>query len=389
MKLLFVIDSLGSGGAQRQMTQLAIGLKSKGHSVNLFEYYPEHNHFERSLVDAGIPIIKAEKSHRFSLSVVRHLDGQIRSGHYDCVLAYLNTPIFYAETVSLFHFGLPLVVSVRSAFPSRLGLKIWLLQQMHRLAHHIVVNSHHQRIRMEMQFKWMRSKISTICNGVDLAIFKPGEQPALGGLRLLCLGSVTGNKNPVNLVRAIARCRDDYGFLPTVDWAGKFMFSRDSRRVFAEANRVINSLDLNGSWHWLGERNDVPGLITTHHALVNTSFSEGLPNAVCEALACGRPVLASNVCDHPRLVHDGRTGYLFDPGSPESIAGAIQKLAMLSPLDRQEMSKEARRFAAAELSLDGFVDAYDLLFTQLAGAGETASVPNCEDQEGSVDKGPA
>ena len=56
MHLLFVIDCLGSGGAQRQMVNLALGLIQRSHSVEFFVYYPHKDHFEGLLKAAGIQI---------------------------------------------------------------------------------------------------------------------------------------------------------------------------------------------------------------------------------------------------------------------------------------------------------------------------------------------
>jgi glycosyltransferase involved in cell wall biosynthesis len=66
-----------------------------------------------------------------------------------------------------------------------------------------------------------------------------------------------------------------------------------------------------------------------HDALIHPSLYEGLPNAVCEALAAGLPVLISNVCDHPLLVVEGERGFLFDPSDPLSIAMSIERAAAL------------------------------------------------------------
>jgi glycosyltransferase involved in cell wall biosynthesis len=48
-------------------------------------------------------------------------------------------------------------------------------------------------------------------------------------------------------------------------------------------------------WRWLGEREDIREILRSHHALVHPSLYAGLPNAVCEALASGRPALVSDV----------------------------------------------------------------------------------------------
>jgi hypothetical protein len=97
MKLLFVIDSFGSGGAQRQMVQLAVGLAEAGHELEFFIYVPSHDHFRRVVEDADILVHEYVKSSRYSLGIVPRLARVMRDGAFDLVLAYLTTPGVYAE----------------------------------------------------------------------------------------------------------------------------------------------------------------------------------------------------------------------------------------------------------------------------------------------------
>src|SRR4051794_21257220 len=96
MRILLVIDHLGSGGAQRQIASLALGLSARGHSIEVFAYYPD-NFFKELLLAENIRIHFQPKRSRFDLRVFFGLARQMRRGQYDAVLAYLDTPIFYAE----------------------------------------------------------------------------------------------------------------------------------------------------------------------------------------------------------------------------------------------------------------------------------------------------
>jgi glycosyltransferase involved in cell wall biosynthesis len=341
MRLLCVIDSLGLGGAQHQMVNLAVGLKKRGHDVEFFVYHPEYAHFADSLERGAIPVHAYHKSHRFSLGVVWALRRLTVSERYSGVMSFLPTPSFYSELARIGAPSSVLVVSERSAFPcGRLRLPFWVLQQFHRLADHVTVNSHHQRERMEKLFPWMRGRISTILNGVDLNRFSPragGSRGSRGRLELLVVGSTAPTKNAVGLVHGIAAFRQRYGSVPIVRWAGRRVASRGSEGGFAEAVRLVSQLGLGDSWEWLGDRTDIPDLLLSHDALVHPSLLEGLPNAVCEALACGRPVLASNAGDQPRLVQEGVTGFLFDPKDPVDIAMAIHRFSSLSPAKSHSM----------------------------------------------------
>jgi len=56
MRLLLVIDHLGLGGAQRQIVELACGLAARGHTVELFTYFPQHEFFLRRVLEEGIAV---------------------------------------------------------------------------------------------------------------------------------------------------------------------------------------------------------------------------------------------------------------------------------------------------------------------------------------------
>lgn len=369
MRLLFIIDCLGSGGAQRQMVNLAVGLKRRGHEIAFFLYYPEHDFFAPALQQNDIVIHAHKKAWRFSVGPAVALRSVMKKWTWDAGLAFLPTPSFYAEMARLGLRSFRLIVSERFTYTSsRLPLSRFLSEQMHRFADHITVNSHHQRLLMEQIFPWMRGKLTTIYNGVDLDEFTPAIGPFASNKRcltLLALSSVVPKKNAIGLVRALAAHRELYGGRCTVHWAGKITTDGVSQKEFRDANRLLKELSLENQWVWLGEREDVPALLRQCDALIHPSYFEGLPNAVCEALASGQPVLASDVCDNARLVQEGTTGFLFNPAQPADIARAIFRLAQLSDEARLAMGQNSRSWAERELSLEGFCERYERLFESI------------------------
>src|SRR5690606_35894558 len=233
----------------------------------------------------------------------------------------------------------PVVVSERFMY-THLSPRVRAQQQLHRLATWITVNSHHQRERMERLFPWMKGKLSTIYNGVDLGTFAPPaarRTDAGGPPRLLAVASTARKKNALGLARALGLLRRSGREVPLVSWAG-VPKTADDRAAKAEVDAALAQEGVADRWGWLGNRSDVPELMREHDALVHPAFFEGLPNAVCEALASGLPVLASDVCDHPRLVSADR-GLLFDPSSPEDMAAALARFAATSPEERHDMSR--------------------------------------------------
>ncbi len=366
MKYLFVIDSLGSGGAQRQLVTLARGFCERGHTVEFFVYHPHLTHFRQDLESIGVKIHSCERAGRSSLFVVSELRKVLQAGNYDVCLAFLIAASFYAELACIGINNTKLIISERFMYPiGRMPFSLYWLQQAHRLADHITVNSHHQRERMVKKFPWMRNRISTIYNGVDLAKFNATYSPERhDNDHLLSIGSVVRKKNAHNLIEGLRIARDKHAVDVRVAWAGKIA----DQAYFEECEASLKEFDLCNNWQWLGEQKDIPELLSRFDAVVHPSFLEGLPNAICEALATSRPVLASAVCDHPILVADTERGFLFEPERPESIAEAIAKFHHLTDSERQSVSLNSRRYAESELTNRRLVDQYEELFINLTSS---------------------
>jgi glycosyltransferase involved in cell wall biosynthesis len=103
--------------------------------------------------------------------------------------------------------------------------------------------------------------------------------------------------------------------------------------------------------HFLGWRSDVARVMGAADVVVLPSLAEGLPLAVLEAMACGRPVVASAVGGVPEAVVDGRTGLLVPPGDAGALAEAIQRV-LEDPAAGRRMGAEGRRRLEAHFSLD-------------------------------------
>jgi len=363
MRLLFIIDCFGSGGAQRQMVNLAVGLKNRGHDIEFFIYHPEFSHFKDIVLNNGIKIHEFYKTHRISIKLFGALRSIIKKGNYDLVLSFLDAPNFYAEISSL-GLNVPIIVSERSVYPRKLTILKWLLEQFHRLSDHIVVNSFYQKEMMIKVFPWMANRVSVIYNGIDTEVFKPDLTQKKGDvLNLIAISSISRNKNVINLIKAIDYCRKNYKFRLKIKWVGRI----SDDKYYEVANNLIAELGLQDAWEWLGERKDIAELINAADALIHPSFYEGLPNVICEALACGKPVLASNICEIPRLVEDGQRGFIFNPYDVTDIAKVIYKFNNLDDNTIRVISHNAREFAIKRLSIEKFSYDFENLILNVIG----------------------
>lgn len=365
MHLLFVIEDLSTGGAQRQMINLALALQNRGHQVEFF-YYRPFDFVINQLKDAGIPVHFHQKHSRYSLNVFFDLRKLIQTGKFDVVLSFLSTPNFYNLVATRLLWKKPaVVVSERQSDPDgKIDWRLAMTRQTYRWADHVTTNSHYQRLQLTEQSPWLKNRISTIYNGYNLEKFHPSEQwPSDEQLKILVIGRVVPNKNGLCLIKALEILRDEHNLRPQVNWVGEHFEGHGE-----ELSREVAARKLDDQWHWLHQRKDIVELMHQHHVLVHPSYNEGLPNVVCEALSCGRPVILSNLQDNPYLVQDGVSGYLFDWQDPRDLAQKILTYWSLSPQKRAEMGQHGRAFAEANLSQDRLTDEYENLFKRLIHA---------------------
>ena len=379
MKALLVVDHFGSGGAQRQIVALACGLRRRGHSVEMFAYFPRHNFFRPRLDEQQIVVHEYDKGSGFSLGVVRKLAALMSDGQFDIVVSYLTSPNVYAELAKLIAPHAKLIVSERTShLDDKSLLSAHLRRWMHFFADHVVTNSQAQCDWLRRKW-WLKNKISCIYNGLDPGPFATDPNvPASGeGLRLLALGRVGPEKNALNLISGLELFRREMGYVPEVSWIGVRDVSDAGREYCQRVDELLETLpEVRRRWHWMDLTADIPRVLREHHALIHPSFYEGLPNVVCEALAAGMPVLVSNVCDHPRLIADGERGFLFNPAEPSSISAAIRSLVQLSRDDWQTFSHNARRYAEDNLDVEKMITAYETLFVKvLAHPADMNSAP--------------
>jgi len=99
--------------------------------------------------------------------------------------------------------------------------------------------------------------------------------------------------------------------------------------------------------------------------LVLPSLSEGLPRVLIEAMACGKPVIGTNVGGIPSLIRDGVNGFLVPPNSPEALAEKIIYL-LLREGEAARMGAKGREFVAQTFSTEKYVEGYAKILDESA-----------------------
>jgi glycosyltransferase involved in cell wall biosynthesis len=365
-KILLIIDCLGSGGAQKQIVTLASELCHLGYSVEVFIYYPQFDFFRYILNDLNIPVHSYNKKGAgFSFGLLLSLRCLLLKGKYSVVLSFLDTPSIYSELASIGVKNLKVIVSERNSYiKENSRLKSFFRRLLHSFSDAVVANSFSQGNWIKSNYPWLKRKVYIIYNGYATGSYIVKALPKFSNrnLMLIGIGRIAYQKNQLNLVYALDIFCRKHKWCPRVNWVGDLVSSAESAYKDELFRALENMPHVQASWFWLGERNDVPRLLSESHALIIPSFYEGLPNVLCEALFTARPVIASNVCDHSFLVEESVRGFLCDPSSPESICEGIERFISLSENDRNQMADSAYEYALNHLSVERMVAEYLNIF---------------------------
>lgn len=181
----------------------------------------------------------------------------------------------------------------------------------------------------------------------------PGEALLIG-----LVGRFYPQKDHGNFIRAAALLNADFPevhFLLCGDGV-----TRDNKEL---AHRVEDA-GIAGRCHLLGRREDMPRLTAALDIASSSSYSEGFPNVIGEAMACGVPCAVTDAGDSALIVGD--TGLVVPPRRPEALAGAWRRLIGLGPEGREQLGLAARRRVGDYFSLPAVVKRYENLYLEVA-----------------------
>lgn len=351
-RILCLIESLGSGGAERQLTGLAVMLKQQGYEVEVW-YYVKNEFYLPYLQENGVIgrfLPEAENAKKRFFALRKH----IKEYHPDTIISYSASPSMIACVLKRLGTRFRLIVSERNT-TQELTYREKLRFFCYRWADVIVPNSHSQASFIDDHFPILSSKVKTITNFVDTEKFKPIDEPIFGNeeTRMVCVGRLMPQKNLLRFIEAIGKVVADGNKLH-VDWFGQDLNDAYS----AECHKAIQEHRLEQNFVFHAPSVNIQKEYQQTDVFCLPSLYEGFPNVLCEAMSCGKPILCSRVCDNPYIVKEGNNALLFDPLSVDNMTKVIEQYLCLSINKRQEMGKNSRIFGLDIFSVDSFLDKY-------------------------------
>lgn len=351
MKINLFTDSLGAGGAQRQLVGLAVLLQAKGYDIKVSTYFQD-DFYKSYLDDNGVinEIIPNAANTKKRILAVRNY---FKKEQPDWVIAYQETPSLVACAAKVLGYNYKLIVSERNTTQA-VGMNERVRFFLYRWADAIVPNSYAQEKWLLGHHPWMHKKLKTITNFTDLDRFQYVEHVRNDIPKILVAATAMESKNVFGLIQA-ANLMKQKGFKFKIEWYGLIGEETDyHRRCF----QMIKDHSLENDFLLLPKTKELHLKYQDADYFCLPSFYEGTPNVICEAISSGNPVICSNICDNPVYVKEGENGILFSPTSAEDMQAKITTLLKQSDSEYQSYRKRSRAIAEEKLSKVVFLEKY-------------------------------
>jgi L-malate glycosyltransferase len=347
-------------GAAIQLRDLAIGLARRGHAVTVAT--PASEIWAERMRAAGIGYAPIPMERAWDVRAAWRIAKVVRAGNIQVAHAHKGRARTLAMLAGLMGARPCLVlnrgVSFRVPRTRRIGYTS-------RRVHAIVAVC--ESIKRDLIAAGVSGeKIEVIYSGTDIERFHPGldgrairRELGLSAEHFLITQiGVRSWRGWRDVLDAMARVA------PAAPRARLLFVGAPPPRV-AELGAQARERGLDGRVLVLGHREDVPQILTASDVVVDASYAgAGLTGSIREALACERPVVATNLAGMPELVIEGETGLLVPPRDPQALAGALLRM-LENPTWAQTMARAGRKRVDAHFSLRAKLDATEALYRRL------------------------
>jgi glycosyltransferase involved in cell wall biosynthesis len=329
------------------MLAQALALRG-GFEVSVVHFYP--GTFEHSLREAGVKTLCVGKRHRWDLAgFFIRLVKTMRELKPDLIHGYLHESNLMALFLKPLC-GFPKIVwGIRD---SQTDAATWgiLGKLSFRLnclfsgwADQIIANSRAGRTYY-IYCGYPTDRFDVVPNGIDTTRFQPSSRAGHCSTFAM-IGRLHPMKDHTTCLRALA----------AVPEAKLVILGAGDAVYAAEMRSLTQSLGISERVEWQPARDDLASLYSTFDALVSTSaYGEGFSNVIGEAMACGLPVIASDVGDSAWLVND--TDWIFKPGDHAALADKMRAFISLTPDERNALGQANRQRIEQNFTISTMVE---------------------------------
>ena len=357
MKILQVITSLQTGGAEKLIVDIVPRLWQKGLEVDVCLFNGKDTPFKQQLIACGCIIYDLSYDERYYSPIKIFKLWRIMR-HYDVVHTHNTAPQLFAAIAAVLC-SVVLVTTEHNTSNRRRDWKwypVFIDRWMYNQYRKIICISNQAEINLKESIGKCKADIVTIFNGIDIEMFhqaRPNLNLRDGSKRFVVV-MVAGfryQKDQDTLIKAMRHLDKDKFEL--------WLVGDGERRVDLET--MVVSLDLSEQVRFWGIRSDIPELLHTADVVVMSSHFEGLSLSNIEGMSVGKPFIASDV-DGLREITKGY-GILFPHGDDQALANEIKNLAEDHSYYNQIAAQCFER--ALQFDIENMVDAYEKVYNRL------------------------
>lgn len=355
MKILHVITSLATGGAEKLMVDLLPRMKQADHKVELCVFDGTRTPFFEQLEKMGIKIHWFHKGGSVynPLNIYR-LWCLMRKGHYNIVHTHNTAPQLFAAVASVLC-SVVLVTTEHTTSNRRRDWKwyAWLDRWMYSRYKTIISISDKTQENLFSYLKCFKEKMCIIYNGIDVAKYA-NAKPLINSTRKI-ITAVAGfryQKDQDTLIKAMS-------LLPKEEYE-LWLVGDGERRPVLE--KLVKDLSLCNTVKFMGIRADIPEILKSSDVVVMSSHWEGFGLAAIEGMAAKKPVIATDIPGIAQVVENA--GVLFPHENADQLAKEIKHLCKDTGYYNEVACKCMKR--AADYNIQKMVNAYLHVYESLA-----------------------
>lgn len=357
LRILFLVHSLRRGGAERVLLEIALGLRAKGHIVEVVAWLDVDEYLEECYRSVPRHFLMHKENYRWPWAVPRaaaSLRALVKEFRPDVIEIHTPTVAWVAAWARLKTPSIH-VVQGYGAITRSGSFKDWLMRQGDRLAHRIlnvkfIVPAPPMAEVSADHFAVKHSRFSCVPNCVDVSAFTPRLKLPDDSPFIMMLGTLSPHKGQQWGVKSIGLMQR---YFPKVKL---LVVGEGGYR--SELETLIRGLELEERVELTGRRKDAFEMLADSHVFWHLSESEGLPMVVLEAMASGLPVVGFDVRGTRDVIVDGETGYLVPFGDIEMVVQRTVEL-LNDGFAYQKMSRNAREHVAARFSMGCMIDGHE------------------------------
>lgn len=337
-KVLFITPSLFKGGAETQLLKVASFLKTQQKEVMIISLKPV-SYFDIDLQKEGVAVVFLNNWFGNFFSNCLTLFKTVRAFNADVVVAFMFIAIIFARLLKIW-FRFKLISTIRISVINRKWYLPFKLTS--NLDDIVVYNSNASKVSFEKRN--LANKNGLVINNsitIPIVIPKNGKSENVKPFVWICVAHFKYNKDYLTLFKAIALLKesnirlDVVGNLHGETWPLKVI----------QIHQIQHKINL------VGQQNPAEYLEKAD-AFVLSSFSEGMPNAVLEAMAFSKPIVVSDIACNVELVNEAKCGLLFEQGNEFDLAEKMMSIMALTDQERIELGQLGRKHIEHNFSED-------------------------------------